>query len=162
MGPGDPCRGARKEEYKEYEVEIRNTTILQQSRSDYIESRSRPELIRPELRVEDAVAYGLLGQPAEFLEPEYTLEPLVLRVNQGDCLVVRLTNNLKGHASLNVGELIFDPQGSHGSAIGLNRDSTVPPARPGNTATSPIGTLVPPSPWTSPIPWMRPAGPSRR
>ncbi len=126
LHPGDPCRGAPKQEY---EVHIRKTDILQQSRlKDLEDNRAREALT-----VKDGVVYSLSGQ-----RKGYSIEPLVLRVNHGECLVVKLHNDLcvpqqpcldrdLKRASLHVGELLFDPQGSHGSAIGLNLDSTVAP-----------------------------------
>ncbi|GEM_PF-911440 len=52
--------------------------------------------------------------------------PLVLRANAGDCVVVNLTNDLAAdRAGLTLGKLIGDPQGSGGSAIGFNFDSSL-------------------------------------
>lgn len=114
--PGNPCPSGGPE--KVYEVRIRQTPILRQSRLEEIGTQ-------PELTVGDGVVYSLAGQPKE-----YSLEPLVLRVNHGDCLVLQLTNELRDRAAgLHVGELLFDPQGSHGAAIGLNLDSTVAPGQ---------------------------------
>lgn len=57
--------------------------------------------------------------------PAQVREPLVLRVNQGECLEVNLNNATGNRASFSVGELLADPQGSAGSAVGFNHDSTV-------------------------------------
>ena len=55
-------------------------------------------------------------------------EPLTLRVNDGECLEVNLTNRDSVHrASFQLGELAADPVGSAGSAVGFNDDSTVEP-----------------------------------
>jgi len=53
--------------------------------------------------------------------------PMVLRANKGECLVINLRNARNRRSSISVGELLFDPQRSYGSAIGYNFDSTVPP-----------------------------------
>ena len=58
-------------------------------------------------------------------DPVEVREPLVVRANQGDCLEVTLTNTTAVRASFQLGKLLFDPQGSYGSAIGFDRDSTV-------------------------------------
>jgi hypothetical protein len=101
-----------------YAVQLGQTSILLQG----------PRNGNPALVIPNGIAYRLKDQPADF-----SVEPLVLRVNRGDCLVVNFTNELPEHrAGLQVGELLFDPQGSHGSAIGLNLDSTV---GPGETRT---------------------------
>lgn len=59
-------------------------------------------------------------------------EPLVLRVNVGDCVQVRLTNELSGgSASFHVDGLAFDPQSSGGVEAGLNPPQAVPPGETG-------------------------------
>ena len=122
--PGDPCPAGSRE--RSYEVHIRQTDILQQSRlKDLQDTRAREALT-----IKKGIVYNLRGQPKD-----YSIEPLVLRVNHGECLKIELKNDLPRdgslpdfkRASLHVGELLFDPQGSHGSAIGLNLDSTVAP-----------------------------------
>ncbi|MDY7094686.1 MAG: multicopper oxidase domain-containing protein [Acidobacteriota bacterium] len=55
--------------------------------------------------------------------------PLVMRANAGECLEVRLRNLRDQRSSLNLGEVVFDPQGSYGAAIGYNYDSTIPAHR---------------------------------
>ncbi len=125
-GPGYPCPAGATE--RPYEVHIRKTEIVPQSRlKDLPNKRTREELT-----FKGGIVYSLRGQPED-----YSIEPLVLRVNHGECLVVELHNDLcpqqpcvdtdLKRASLHVGELLFDPQGSHGAAIGLNLDSTVAP-----------------------------------
>lgn len=74
------------------------------------------------------IMYALAADQAAILAGTMPAEPLVLRVAQGDCLEINLTNNLLGRSGLTLGKLLFDPQGSQGSAIGFNQDSTVAPA----------------------------------
>ena len=87
----------------------------------------------------NGVVYSLTPFPDNDVD-NHVSQPLVLRVNQGECLVVELTNHLdgsstsdprepKGRAGLHVGELRFDPQSSYGAAIGLNLDSSVAPGQ---------------------------------
>ncbi|HKI00723.1 MAG TPA: hypothetical protein VKK31_01965 [Thermoanaerobaculia bacterium] len=72
---------------------------------------------------EPGVAYFLNGDPIT-----NTRTPMVVRVNKGECLRVNLTNlRATRRSGWNVGELLFDPQRSYGTAIGLNHDSTVAP-----------------------------------
>jgi manganese oxidase len=59
-------------------------------------------------------------------------EPLVLRVNQGDCLEVTLRNRIAAgtqyggtRAGFDLGKLLYNPQTSAGTAVGLNPDTTV-------------------------------------
>lgn len=125
---GNPCPAGAPE--RAYEVHLRETDILQQSRlKDLQDTRAREALT-----IKQGIVYSLRGQPAD-----YSIEPLVLRVNHGECLKIDLHNDLclpqqpctdrdLKRASLHVGELLFDPQGSQGAAIGLNLDSTVAPS----------------------------------
>ncbi len=53
--------------------------------------------------------------------------PMVMRANAGDCLRITLRNARSNRSSLSLGELVFDPQRSYGSAVGLNYDSTALP-----------------------------------
>ena len=57
--------------------------------------------------------------------------PLTLRANIGDCIKVKLTNNLKeGNASLHANNLAFDPMDSQGINVGNNPgDQTVAPGK---------------------------------
>ncbi|MFQ5596562.1 MAG: multicopper oxidase domain-containing protein [Nitrospiria bacterium] len=57
--------------------------------------------------------------------------PLVLHVNSGDCVKVKLKNALKkGHASFSSDMMSFDPRDSHGVNVGNNPgDQTVPPGK---------------------------------
>jgi hypothetical protein len=59
-------------------------------------------------------------------------EPLVLRVNEWECLRITLTNQLLVPAGIQMGELPFDPRTSYGVAVGFNPDSSV---MPGQTRT---------------------------
>lgn len=78
------------------------------------------------------VMYALSSDVAAILAGTKAPEPLVLRIGQGACLEINLTNNLLDRSSLALGKLLFDPQGSQGSAIGFNQDSTI---APGETRT---------------------------
>ncbi|MFQ5401591.1 MAG: Ig-like domain-containing protein, partial [Anaerolineae bacterium] len=75
----------------------------------------------------EGILYALAKDEQDILNGVKPVEPLVLRVNAGECLEIGLTNHLGGPASLNLGKLLFDPQGSNGAAVGYNLDSTVGP-----------------------------------
>ena len=104
-GPGDACPADAP--VREYSVVIDDTTII------YNEITARDRA---------GVAYSLATELSN-----QTRTPLVLRANEGDCLRVNLRNRRRKHSSLNVGEMIFDPQRSYGAAIGYNYDSTALP-----------------------------------
>jgi hypothetical protein len=60
------------------------------------------------------------------------VEPLVLRVNQGDCVFISVRNQISSgslyggtQAGMTTGMLVHNPQRHGGGAIGLNPDSTV-------------------------------------
>ena len=60
-------------------------------------------------------------------------EPLVLRANVGDCIKVRLTNELlEGRVSFHADMLAYDPKDSLGIAAGYNPDQAI---APGGTKT---------------------------
>ncbi|RMG93408.1 MAG: DNRLRE domain-containing protein, partial [Chloroflexi bacterium] len=75
----------------------------------------------------NGVMYALTSDEQAIKDGLKHPEPLVLRVNAGECLEITLHNNYTETASLNIGKLVFDPLGSYGAAIGYNPDSTVPP-----------------------------------
>ncbi len=71
---------------------------------------------------------GVVYRPAR--QPSATARtPMVLRVNTGECLEIGIRNVRNERSSINIGELLFDPQKSYGAAIGYNRDSTIPARR---------------------------------
>jgi len=69
--------------------------------------------------------YALAADEADITNGIKPAVPLVLRVNEGDCLVVSLTNNSGDRGAFNVAKLVADVQGSGGNAVGFNTDSTV-------------------------------------
>jgi manganese oxidase len=83
------------------------------------------------------VMYSLSSDEAGIKAGTKPLVPLVIRANAGDCLQVTLHNDLpvdnftwtwgsgSTRAGFNVGNILFDPQGSYGAAIGFDPDSTV-------------------------------------
>lgn len=56
-------------------------------------------------------------------------EPLVLRVNEWECLRINLFNELNEPAGIQLAELAFDPRTSFGVAVGFNPDSSVMPGQ---------------------------------
>ena len=82
------------------------------------------EIIYNDLSVPDpiGVVYQPLNQPSSS-----SRTPLVARVNAGNCLSLNVRNERSVRSSISIGEMVFDPQRSYGSAIGLNFDSTIPP-----------------------------------
>ena len=68
----------------------------------------------------DRVSIGLRDDP---------IQPLVIRANVGECVVINFTNRLAtGNASINVRGLSVAAREA-GSNVGLNPDSTVPPGK---------------------------------
>jgi len=59
--------------------------------------------------------------------PPSVTEPLVLRVNAGEVLQVKLWNKLAEPAGFTVGKLRFNPHTSYGTQVGFNADSSTPP-----------------------------------
>jgi manganese oxidase len=103
-GPGNACPVSATR--KTYNLAISNTSII----------------YNDALPGEAGVAYFLNGDPVTD-----TRTPIVVRVNKGECLRVNLTNLRTQRSGFSVGELLFDPQRSYGTAIGFNHDSTVGP-----------------------------------
>ena len=80
----------------------------------------------------DGIIYSLTNDVAAIRAGTKRPEPLVLRVNQGDCLEVVLRNQIAAgtryggtRAGFDLGKLVYNPQVSAGSAVGLNPDTTV-------------------------------------
>lgn len=70
--------------------------------------------------------FGVAYHPGNRLS-DAARTPLVLRANAGDCLRVNVRNSRRERGSFSLGELLFDPQRSYGTAIGYNFDSTIRP-----------------------------------
>ncbi len=73
------------------------------------------------------IMYALETDQQDIIDGILSPEPLVLRVNEGDCLEIRLRNDLLRRAGLSLSKLLSDPQGSQGASIGFNQDSSVAP-----------------------------------
>jgi hypothetical protein len=80
----------------------------------------------------NGIIYSLTSDLAAIRAGTKRAEPLVLRANQGDCLQVTLHNQIDAgtqyggtRAGFDLGKLLFNPQTSAGSAVGLNPDTTV-------------------------------------
>jgi FtsP/CotA-like multicopper oxidase with cupredoxin domain len=83
------------------------------------------------------IMYSLTADEKDFMTNNRPPIPLVIRANQGECLKVNFTNDLPKdaftwtwgsdgtRAGFSVGNILFDPQGSYGAAIGFDPDSTV-------------------------------------
>jgi hypothetical protein len=80
----------------------------------------------------EGIVYSLTSDEAAIRSGAKAVEPLVLRVNQGECLIIRLRNRIDPdslyggtRAGFDLGQLLRNPQTSGGAAIGLNPDTTV-------------------------------------
>lgn len=80
----------------------------------------------------NGIVYSLTSDVAAIRAGTKKTEPLVLRANQGDCLEVTLRNQVAAdsqyggtRAGFDLGKLLYNPQISAGSAVGLNPDTTV-------------------------------------
>lgn len=107
-GPGNPCPSSAP--VRAYAVRIAQETIA-------YDRRTRDSV---------GIAFQLDEGTPPLASPGVT-EPLVLRVNAGECLEVTLRNLTIERASFNVASLTFDLQGSYGAAVGFNADSSVAP-----------------------------------
>jgi manganese oxidase len=81
---------------------------------------------------EHGIVYALATDVSPIRSGQKAVEPLVLRVNQGDCVFINLRNRIDPdsryggtRAGFDLGMLLRNPQLSGGAAIGLNPDSTV-------------------------------------
>jgi hypothetical protein len=114
-GPGNSCPPAAP--VRHYEVALQDAKIVFNDEDALDAPRPRKPLAL------DGVTYTLATLP----RGSEVRQPLVLRVNQGECLEVALENRLSERAGWSGGEMLFDPQGSYGAAIGFNFDSSTPP-----------------------------------
>jgi hypothetical protein len=82
----------------------------------------------------NGVVYALTSDVAAIRAGTKPVEPLVLRVNRGDCVTITLRNQVTAgsvfggtRAGFDLsGKLVRNPQLASGGAIGLNPDTTVP------------------------------------
>ncbi|QSB16512.1 hypothetical protein JQS43_09665 [Natronosporangium hydrolyticum] len=81
----------------------------------------------------EGIVYALNADVAAIRSGQKPVEPLVLRANEGDCVRLRLTNDIDPdsrvggtRAGVDLGQLLRNPQLAAGSAVGLNPDTTVP------------------------------------
>ncbi len=106
-GPGDVCPAGAPE--REYSLVIQDADIV------YNELTPRDRA-------------GVVYREAGRFSPDATT-PIVLRANTGDCLSIAVRNGRDQRSSVSLGEVLFDPQRSYGSAIGFNYDSTIEPGK---------------------------------
>jgi hypothetical protein len=78
------------------------------------------------------IIYSLTSDRAAILAGTKKVEPLVIRANQGDCVQVTLRDQIAAgslyggtRAGYDLGKLLYNPQTSAGTAVGLNPDTTV-------------------------------------
>ncbi len=78
------------------------------------------------------IVYSLTSDLAAIKNGTKKVEPLVLRANHGDCVEVTLRNQIAAgtpfggtRAGFDLGKLLYNPQISAGTAVGLNPDTTV-------------------------------------
>jgi len=81
---------------------------------------------------DEGIVYALTADVAAIQAGTKAIEPLVLRANQGDCVIIRLRNRIEAgslyggtRAGFDLGQLQRNPQLSGGAAVGLNPDTTV-------------------------------------
>jgi len=78
------------------------------------------------MRISSGKLYVLSDQVDVVLSGEQSPEPLTIRANSGDCLILKLTNEMaEQSASINLDALGLDPQGSLGITLGFNPDQTI-------------------------------------
>jgi len=80
----------------------------------------------------NGIVYSLTSDMAGIRAGTKRTEPLVLRANQGDCVNLTLRNQIAAgtqyggtRAGFDLGKLLYNPQISAGTAVGLNPDTTV-------------------------------------
>ncbi|HKT04459.1 MAG TPA: hypothetical protein VJT31_33505, partial [Rugosimonospora sp.] len=80
----------------------------------------------------NGIIYSLTSDRAAILAGTKKVEPLVIRANQGDCVQVTLRDQIASgtldggtRAGFDLGKLLYNPQTSAGTAVGLNPDTTV-------------------------------------
>jgi hypothetical protein len=100
----------------------------------------------------EGIVYALTADVAAIQNGTKPIEPLVIRANQGDCVIVRLRNRIDPdslyggtRAGFDLGMLLRNPQLSGGAAIGLNPDTTVAGGQDGEyrfLADREVGTTI--------------------
>jgi len=80
----------------------------------------------------NGIIYALTSDVAAIRAGTKKTEPLVIRANQGDCVQITLRDQIASNAlyggtraGFDLGKLLYNPQTSAGTAVGLNPDTTV-------------------------------------
>jgi hypothetical protein len=80
----------------------------------------------------NGIIYSLTSDMAAIRAGTKKTEPLVIRANQGDCVQITLRDQIASgsiyggtRSGFDMGKLLYNPQTSAGTAVGLNPDTTV-------------------------------------
>ena len=82
----------------------------------------------PMLEETDGKIFALKSDIADFISGKKPITPLVLRINVGDCITVKLNNKLpKGRVSFHADMVAYDPLDSMGINAGFNPEQSIGP-----------------------------------
>lgn len=115
------CRYPVQEKIRYYEIEAIQIPIVYNQYGDYDPNGLLYVLKKDAKRIKE----GALHNFAQAVpQPYKEVQPLVIRANVGDKVVVEFAHSLRRPLSVHIQGLSYDVQTSDGSNVGYNRDST--------------------------------------
>lgn len=115
------CAYPRQEKVRIYEIEAIEIPIVYNKYGDHDPNGLLYVLKKDAERIKGK---ALENFHKEIPQPYEEVQPLVIRANVGDKIIVHFSHSLKRPLSIHVQGLCYDVQTSDGASVGYNRDST--------------------------------------
>ncbi len=115
------CAYPKQERVRHYDIEAIEIPIVYNKYGDHDPNGLLYVLAKDAERIKEK-AYENFHQ--EIPQPYEEVQPLVIRANVGDKVVIRFSHALDRPLSMHVQGLSYDVQTSDGASVGYNRDST--------------------------------------
>lgn len=115
------CAYPKQERVRHYDIEAIEIPIVYNKYGDHDPNGLLYVLAKDAERIKEK-AYENFHQ--EIPQPYEEVQPLVIRANVGDKVVIRFSHALDRSLSMHVQGLSYDVQTSDGASVGYNRDST--------------------------------------
>ena len=115
------CTYPNQEKVRYYDIEAIEIPIVYNKYGDHDPNGLLYVLSRDAKRIKEK---ALENFRKEIPQPYEEVQPLVIRANVGDKVIIRFSHTLERPLSIHVQGLYYDVQTSDGASVGYNRDST--------------------------------------
>lgn len=115
------CAFPKQERVRHYEIEAVEIPIVYNKYGDHDPDGLLYVLAKDAQRIKEK---ALENFQKEIPQPYEEVQPLVIRANVGDKVIIRFAHSLERPLSIHVQGLSYDVQTSDGANVGYNRDST--------------------------------------